>query len=179
MNLSMSMGYAAGLLVGILIAAVLIKLFFKKFHTDGKKDRYDERQQMLIGKGYKYGFYGILIYNGLYAVLGSWLNSSLFSPGVSAFINVSVGLIVFAAYCVWNGAYFAMNFNAKRYMILLIVIAVINYIVGFLSIARGVPMVENGVLTISASNLMCAGLMTAILLIVLIRRLVPIKDDEE
>ena len=82
--MNMNMSYVAGILVGILIAVILVKLFARKLHTNGeKKDRYDERQLVLIGKGYKYGFYGILIYNGVYTLISFGLDSSLFAPGVS------------------------------------------------------------------------------------------------
>lgn len=178
--MNMNMSYVAGILVGILIAVILVKLFARKLHTNGeKKDRYDERQLVLIGKGYKYGFYGILIYNGVYTLISFGLDSSLFSPGVSAFMNACVGLAIFAAYCIWNGAYFALNFNARRYLILLGVLAVINYIAGFSFVRQGTPMIENGILTVSTVNFMCAGLLTLILLILLIRKLVPVKDEEE
>ena len=30
-----------------------------------------------------------------------------------------VGLVVFAAYCIWKGAYFALNYRAGRYIGLL------------------------------------------------------------
>ena len=94
--MNMNMSYVAGILVGILIAVILVKLFARKLHTNGeKKDRYDERQLVLIGKGYKYGFYGILIYNGVYTLISFGLDSSLFAPGVSAFMNACVGLGVF------------------------------------------------------------------------------------
>ena len=94
-------------------------------------------------------------------------------------MNACVGLAIFAAYCIWNGAYFALNFNARRYLILLGILAVINYIAGFSFVRQGTPMIENGILTVSTLNFMCAGLLTLILLILLIRKLVPVKDEEE
>lgn len=178
--MNMGFSYVIGLLVGILVAVLLVKACTRKFHTNGeKKDRYDERQHMLIGKGYKYGFYGIMVYDGLYAVAGSWLDSSLMVPGVAAFMNIAVGLAVFATYCIWNGAYFALNFNARRYLILLVFLVVINFIVGFSYLKAGVPMVEDSLLTTSSVNFICAALMTYILLVVLVRKLVPVKGEDE
>lgn len=178
--MNMGFSYVIGLLVGILVSALLVKAFIRKFHTNGeKKDRYDERQHMLIGKGYKYGFYGIMVYDGLYAVVGSWLDSSLMVPGIAAFVNIAVGLAVFATYCIWNGAYFALNFNARRYLILLVFLAVINYIAGFFYLKVGVPMVEDGLLTTSSANFICAALMTFILLVALVRKLTPVKGEED
>ena len=178
--MNMGASYWLGLLVGMLFAALLVRAFAKKLHKNGeKKDRYDERQQILIGKGYKYGFYGILFYNAFYAAAGSWLGSSLFEPGPAAFMNICIGLIVFAAYCIWNGAYFALNYRSNRYIILLIVLTVINYGAGISFLLGGVPMIENGLLTTSATNFMCAGLLTVILLLLLIRKLVPVKDEDE
>ena len=133
----------------------------------------------MIGKGYKYGFYGILFYNAFYAAAGSWLGSSLFEPGPAAFMNICIGLIIFAAYCIWNDAYFALNYRSSRYIVLLIVLAVINYGAGIGFLLVGVPMIENGLLTTSATNFMCAVLLTIILLLLLIRKLVPVKGEEE
>lgn len=178
MNVGIS--YGIGLLVGLLFAALLVKVFAKRLHTNGeKKDRYDERQQLLIGKGYKYGFYGMLIYNAFYAVVGSSLGSNLLEPGPAAFLNIAVGLVVFAAYCIWKGAYFALNYRAGRYVVLLVILAVINYVAGFCFLKGGVPMIEHGVLTTSTVNFMCAGLLTLLLLLMLIRKLVPQKDEPE
>ena len=178
--MNMGFSYVIGLLVGILVAILLVKAFTRKFHTNGeKKDRYDERQHMLIGKGYKYGFYGFMVYDGLYAAAGSCLDSSLMVPGVAAFLNVAVGLAVFATYCIWNGAYFALNFNARRYLILLVFLTVINFIAGFFYLKAGVPMVENGLLATSSVNFICAGLLTYILLMVLVRKLIPVKGEDE
>ena len=178
--MNMGASYGLGLLVGLLVAALLVRAFAKKLHKNGeKRDRYDERQQILIGKGYKYGFYGILFYNAFYAAAGSWLGSSLFEPGPAAFMNICIGLIVFAAYCIWNDAYFALNYRSSRYIVLLIVLAVINYGAGIGFLLGGVPMIENGLLTTSATNFMCAVLLTIILLLLLIRKLVPVKGEEE
>ena len=54
-----------------------------------------------------------------------------------------------------------------------------SYVAGFSFVRQGTPMIENGILTVSTVNFMCAGLLTLILLILLIRKLVPVKDEEE
>nr|MCR4806342.1 hypothetical protein [Lachnospiraceae bacterium] len=55
-------GFVAGLMVGL----VLVVIFYKIANTDKKiKTEYDERQQRIRGKAYKYGFYTMILYHVL------------------------------------------------------------------------------------------------------------------
>ena len=57
-----SSGLVFGLIIGLAIAAILIKAANK----DGKfKTKYDERQEAVRGKAYKYSFYTLLFFDVL------------------------------------------------------------------------------------------------------------------
>ncbi|MGT2754824.1 hypothetical protein [Streptococcus ovis] len=94
------------IMVIVLIAlgvAFFAKIIAKDFEALG--DGYDERQKMHRDKGYKYGFYTLL----LLIVIG-WSNAdslgSLMKPSLVAFILISGGLFTTILYWIWKDAYF-------------------------------------------------------------------------
>lgn len=84
-------------------ATFFAKIIAKDFEASG--DGYDERQKMHRDKGYKYGFYTLL----LLIVIG-WFNaedlSTLLSISMAAFILISGGLFATILYWIWKDAYF-------------------------------------------------------------------------
>ena len=83
--------WSLGLIIGIIFAIIIIKMFNK----DGKAvTKYDERQKVVRGEAYKYGFFSILITCGILMVLNTQegilnvLGDTLF------FIPIIIGVIV-------------------------------------------------------------------------------------
>lgn len=177
MNTNLS--YGLGMLVGLLVALVLAKLLAKYYHTDGqKKSNYDERQKLLIGKGYKYAFSTLIVYNCLYVVLYAMTGKAFFDIPTAAFMNIFIGVAVFAVYCIWKEAYFSLNDNYRKYIILITILMLINA-AGGLGIARHETLIENGMLTYRSLNLLCALLILIILTALLIKKIVSRNTDIE
>ena len=66
-----SIGKLVGSLVGFVIGIVLVLIVSKFANKNRKvKTEYDERQKVLRGEGYKYGFYAMAIYAALNTILG-------------------------------------------------------------------------------------------------------------
>lgn len=91
----------AGFITGALI--LLIIWFVNK--KQGQKCEYDERQEMERGKGFKYGFYTLLIYDMVFGVAYMESIPTWCDPFVGNFIGVILALMVFGVYCIWNEAY--------------------------------------------------------------------------
>jgi len=162
MSLEYNLGYMLGAGLGILAGVLFIAFFLKFTKKDGKmKCRFDERQNIIRGNGYKYAFFTLLIYNALDIITGSILEM-YFEREVIAFFGIILGVVVYAAYAIWNEGYFSLNENPKRVMVLFGVISVINLMAGISSILSG-EMIEAGRITFRAMNLMCGVMMLFIL----------------
>ena len=155
---------AAGMLVGMAVGIVLIALLFKVYlKRKNLKTEYDERQTLIIGTAYKYGFFGMAMYECLFTVLSSLDISLPATYPVIHFTAVVVGVLIFACYAVWNGAYFGIFSDAqhKAYVRLLIAIGVVNFISAGVSIAAG-DLISDGQLQSPFINLLCGIMMILI-----------------
>lgn len=125
MNLFKSAGFA----VGLTIALVLTVILFKFANTDKRsKTAYDERQKAIRGESYKYGFYAMIAFECVLLFL-DFLDVSLpFHYGIIHFAGILIGALVFACHSIWNGAYWGINNNLKRYAIVFLALAFLNAI---------------------------------------------------
>lgn len=170
-----SIAYMAGVVVGILVVAVAMYFFGRHAHTDGaRKPKFDERQELVRGRGYKYAFFTLLVYLVVYGMIGySW-----FAPLAGAFLGIVIGIAVYAGYTIWHDAYFALNEKRRMYIILFAVITVINGAAGISNILQG-RIVENGIITGGGSiNLMCAVLCMVVLVMLLIKEIASHREEE-
>ena len=106
MNDWMALGILCGAVVGLLIVVILLRLM----KTDGSsKCKFDERQELVRGKGFQYGFFAIMISNAVLLFMKAF-EISLFSDlQVAMVLSIVIGISVFACYCIWNDGYFALN----------------------------------------------------------------------
>ncbi|MBO5302691.1 MAG: hypothetical protein J6A92_01425 [Lachnospiraceae bacterium] len=177
MSMEYSVGYILGACVGVLITALFILVFLKFTKKDGNiKCRFDERQNIIRGKGYKYAFFTLLIYNALILVIGNVLEMYM-DREMIMFIGICLSVIVYAAYAIWNEGYFSLNENPKRVMIIFGVVGVINLISGISSIVSG-EIIENGKVSFRAMNLLCAVLMFSVLIVLAIKTICNREEDE-
>lgn len=120
-------GVICGLLVGVLIVAVTYALK-KKNHTACE---FDERQELMRGKAFQYGFIAMLIYLLGYSAFADITGFSWGDNLTSGVIAVLVGVGVFAAACIWKDAYFALQEKAKSFILLDLVLMIVNFINGY------------------------------------------------
>ena len=170
-----SFGWIAGFVVGLLLVAVVMFIFNRKAHTDGaRKPRFDERQELVRGRGYKYAFFALLVYLVAYGVIGyTW-----FAPLAGAFLGLVIGVGVYACYTIWQDAYFALNEKRRMYILLDALIFAINAAAGVSNILQGRVM-ENGVVTGGGSlNLMCAVLFLVVLVALLCKEIASRREED-
>ena len=94
----------------IFIVALIFLLLAIKF--GGKKANYDERQELIRGKGFKYGFLTMILVDALLAVA---VRKIQLAPQLLVLTPLFIGLWVFSIYVLWNSAYFAINQKRKKY----------------------------------------------------------------
>lgn len=164
--------WSLGLIIGIILAIIIIKMFNK----DGKAiTKYDERQKVVRGEAYKYGFFSILITCGILMVLNTQegilnvLGDTLF------FIPIIIGVIVQVTYSIFKDGYVGLNTNMKRFIIFMTLIGLLNLGLGILWIVKGEILV-NGVLQSGALNLMCAFMFAIIAIELIIKSIIDKKE---
>ena len=114
---NLQLGRMTGLAVGIVVGLILEVVIMRAVNFNHKmKTEYDEMQRSIRDRGYKYGFYTILIVEALFCVVSSGMDIPAV-PIVVHFIPIFLGIVVQASYCIWNNAYVGLNTNMKRYII--------------------------------------------------------------
>lgn len=169
-------GYLLGLLVSIFIGGCLvcgILITTTKNHTLNWE--YDERQEFVRGKGYKYGFFTMLA-----AILGiGCLNNLLPDPIMdTTFAMVLVaclGVLVYAHYCIWRDGYFSLNAKPKLFIAIMAVLSLLQYLIFAMNLKF--PVVSDKMLTYRETNLI-VGVMSSFLLIDLLVKNIRRKKEE-
>lgn len=176
-------GVACGVLAGLLVAIGLVWIMGKKTNTNGKaKTEYDERQNIIRGNGYKYGFFGAIVWFFIMMIMDLFDAESILPMGIIAFTGIVVAALVNCAYCIWNDAYWGLNNNRARYIWFLGVITVINVIFPLKTIMHH-EMIVNGQLDSSFINLECSVFLLVVMAILGAKALKdknqPDEDDFE
>lgn len=172
MGIGFKVVFVIGLAVGLLVVAICVAATKK---GDDIKNQFDERQELVRGKGFKYGFFTMMISNAALLVL-KILEIPLFSNmEVAMTASIVIGVSVFASYCIWNDGYFALNENRKSLLIMFGLISTLNLVIGIGNVFAGV-IIENGAFTFRSTNLFCALMFIAVFIVMLAKH---IKDGKE
>ena len=174
------MGIMAGLAVGLMVGLVLVVVLLKFANKDKKvKTEYDERQQTIKNKGYVIGFYSMvtaLAIEALWSITGYGFPLPDFAM---YFATIMIGVTVMGGYAIWNGVYWGMNNDPKRYAIIFAIAIVLNLIPVIGGIARGDFLGNNTVDSLPILNIMVLIMFVVLLVIMLIKYLVDKLDREE
>ncbi|MBR6004413.1 MAG: hypothetical protein IK068_06810 [Lachnospiraceae bacterium] len=163
-----------GVFIGLLLVAIAA--------TAAKKEEvtitYDERQIAMQGKAYKYAFYSMLIYYGLWMLFEAFSVTIPVSKTLLIFLGIVVGLITMLTISVMKDAYFKLNENKTQFVIFFVFMAVFNLAIGVMHIVRG-DFIEEGVVTATGSiNLLCGILMVYLLLVIFIKKVKDKREEE-
>ncbi len=168
-------GVVVGVLVGIIVAIISIKAS----NSNGKlKSEFDERQNVILGKGYKYAAYTAWILMGIEIVLKIVEIDTHIDDAAMLFTIICISLMVSVSYAIFKDAYFAQNNKIKSYIVLFVVLTLVNGGAGIAYICSG-AMVVNGVLTWKVINLECAMLFVIIGIEYLIKYIVDRNSGQE
>lgn len=168
-------GTICGVLVGLLLAFGILKFCNRNKKA---KTEYDERQQRIRGKAYKYGFYTMMIYNLLMGMTAIGDIPLPLSTGIICFCGLMAGACVVIAYTIWNDAYWGINSNPIRYLIIFVLALLINAAIAVKAIVSG-DMIVDGQLQGAFINLLCALLFVFVAVLLLIKKSVGFDENEE
>ena len=88
-----------GFVFGLMFAAVICVILFKFANSDRRiKSEYDERQEVIRNKGYKYSFYTMTFLEAAMMILS--LSEATF-PIASYLVHLGIILIAMMVYCIY------------------------------------------------------------------------------
>lgn len=164
------LGVAAGLILVVILVAAATK-------GDEVKAKYDERQEIVRGKGFKYAFFAMIIWEIILFTLEPLEIVFPMSLGNASFINVIFGVTVYATYCIWNDGYFALNQKSGLIMTVLIIMGIINLLMGINAFMKGYAWI-NGQLSLRSMNLFCGIMMIIVCATMLLKKFVKDRKEE-
>lgn len=131
-----------GVIVGVLIGLVVLILCNsnRKIKTD-----YDERQEAIRGKGFKYSAYTAWILLVIYMLAEiNEINLHMNSDVVALTIFI-ISAMVQVSHSIWNDAYWGENNNIRTYAIVLTICLIINVSASIASITNHTLIVDGNV----------------------------------
>lgn len=179
------LGVICGVAVGLVFVALMVWITRKlggKIDLDYKKDAYDERQLLARGVAYKYAFFTMMIGMIIVALLEEVAGIGIFMSMTGVWIIVCISLAVFATVCIMKDAYMSLYENVKGVVIMFLAVAILNIAIGIGNIVDGMPLLENGVISVRWTNLI-VGVLFLYILPVFIGRVIynnkQLEEDEE
>ena len=135
----MSTSYAAGLAFGIVTALIIFAVIWK-FSKKSMKGTFDERQELIRGRGYKYASFtmlGLLVLDLLLESFDAFETLPV-TRTLVIFIMILAGVMVYALYCIKNDSYFGVGTDSRTYRAVMWIVIVCNAISGFSGLKDGV-----------------------------------------
>ena len=177
---TMSTSYAAGLAVGIVTALIIFALIWK-FSKKSMKGTFDERQELVRGRGYKYACFALLILITIDLLIESFgaFETLPFTRELFLFFVILAGVMVYALYCIKNDSYFGVGTDIRTYRAVMWVVIVCNAISAFSGLRSGAMV--NGKLAFGpfASLLFCIAFVTVMLSLSVKQRSMAKEEAEE
>ncbi|MBQ7587323.1 MAG: hypothetical protein IJT37_04785 [Lachnospiraceae bacterium] len=167
-------GFVIGLIVGIILVMVLIKMANKDRRI---KTEYDERQEKIRGKAYKYAFYTMIYYQVILIGLSFAELSLPIDRYVLECFGIFLSCTVLGGYCVWHDVYWGLNNDHRRYYIVFGVCLFLNLIPVIVPAIKG-EFAGNGLSGAPMLNLMVIFMMVVLLAELGIKHLIDKKTED-
>lgn len=169
--------YMLGFICGLIIVAIIGIVL----RISGKKKtgcEYDERQEAIRGTGFKYAYFTgmlVLIIGGIIEIMmgRSWCTMFTFSM-----IALWISICVFTTYCVIKDAYFTLRSKRKTLIIIFLAAGIINLCFGLDSAKQG-EIIVNGMLSLSATNLLTGAACIYLGLMMIVRSIYERRQEIE
>ena len=162
--------YALGLTAGIICALIILVIVWK-INKKTMKGKFDERQELVRGRGYKYACFTLLILltADLLAEAYGFFETTVFTREIAVFFMILAGVMVYAVYCIKNDSYFGVGTDTRTYRAVMWVVIVCQLINAVSGLREGALI--NGKLDFgTVSSLLFAAAFTVIMLALYIRK---------
>lgn len=169
--------YLLGMSSAIVLVVLIAIVYAVRKKTCIMRGKFDERQKVIQGTGYKYGFFAMMISSSIYALNLGWYDLPI-HPTVGIMACVFLGVGVFAGYCIWKDAYFGIQGNNKRMIVIMVVVVIINA----LSVASQImenEIIQDGIIGIYALNALCMLVFLALLIVIAAKSWKVNREDKQ
>ena len=175
MNIYKSSGIAMGIALGLVICFII----FKYANNNHKvRTEYDERQQVIRNKGYKIAFYTALILNAIMLVLYYGNLPLPLDPYMAHAAVIFISCTVLGCYSIWNGAYWGLNNDRRKYLIVLAATVILNAFPVVMTAIHG-GLLENGKLSPVFINLLALVMLASMGIVMVIRARMDRNEEKE
>lgn len=106
------------------------------------KDKYDERQALIRGKGYKISFFILTFYNVGYGFVISKMDKLPMDTLTAMMVGILFAELVHVVYCICKDAYFALNDNPSSVLLAFGLLGFINISLGAINIINGMAFTD-------------------------------------
>lgn len=165
-------------LAALIVTALLVYVIV---NAKKKDNHFDEMQLIKRAKGYKIGYFILLIGLTAYAGLSAY-NPDLknrVEPTIAVFIIMMISILIFAIYCIFNEAFFTIGENSKGYAMVCVAMILLNGIGGYNSISEG-EFLKDGVLGYDGTgNLIVTAVFTVILICIIVKSIMNKREADE
>ena len=170
----MNAWFAGGVLAGILAVAIYGVLKKRKESAP----RYDERQAQARANAAKLALEvlaALMLVNGF--VREAW-QFAWAGPFLETVVLLLIAGTVYVLRCVWTDAYFALREKPKTWGRIFVAMLLVNAALGVMVILDG-DMVEGGLLTFPAANLLIAAMFASLLITMALKRRRDAREEAE
>lgn len=176
------MGYNTGFILGLLAslfigAGLLFGILIITTRNHSLRQEYDERQELVKGKGFKYGFFTMLIANLGTGYLNILLLEPIMDVTFAMVLAASLGILVSVHYCIWKDAYFSLNARPKLFIATMAVCTVAQYF--FFAINLKFQVISHGMITYRGANLAIGVMCTFLLIDLLVKSICQKREEQE
>ena len=182
-------GQFYGVIFGLLIGTCIAVLMLAAMSTSKKiieSPKYDERQELERGRGFKLTFYVMLIFTGITFAFDMGGLFPEMDYSVLYVIGLFLGISVHVNYCIWHEAYFALNQKMSSVMAVFGFITLFNFVLVLFSVIDG-SLYRDGQFGYSVLNLFCTLMFLSLFITVLFKRrdiakknaLIAEEDEED
>ena len=165
-------------LVGCAAYGIIMALLILRMCHEGKPE-YDERQKLVNGKAYEYGFYTMLVLGVTYSF--AWfcgLADEFITPGAAVELILLVVCAVVGIYNVFNDGYLAVNAYEGRVIAALTGIFFLNVLAVVLAV-KGGTLITDGKAGYSFSNVFCGVFILALIIAICIKKARRNREDDD
>lgn len=160
---------------------ILITMFFIQLVTKSDSDnadKYDERQLLERGHAFQAAYFFLMIYIGVYALMGQMHTTLPLSEGNVIFMGIFISIGVFVTISVLKDAYFALTEKRNIIFIIFTIIGLMNALIVIARIADGTFVVD-GMISDVFSNLLSGVLFLYLGVLCMIKGALDKKQDAE
>lgn len=159
------------------LSCTLLLLFFAKKDVS-RGHEFDERQEIVRGKAFMYGFFIMIVYYGIAALCTMCDIVIPLEMEVLLFVGIMIGILLFACYCVWKDAYFSLNEKKKTLIAAFGIIGLADILIGIYNLLDSL-IIENGKMNYRGLPFLCGAMMVVLLITVAVKTVCDRKNEEE